>query len=164
MLEEEFSALITEHQKLIYKVCHFYADQPQDVEDLFQEIVLNLWRAYPTFEQRSKISTWMYKVALNTAITQLRKAKRRQRREANVDLMAVATTEVATGGAGYNVQRHVLHEAIKRLNKVERAIIVLYLEEHSYREMADIMGISENYVGVQLNRIKKKLRALLDGD
>lgn len=156
---ERFSELITQNQKLIYKVCHMYADTPQDVEDLFQEIVLNLWRAYPKFDGRSQISTWIYKVALNTAISQFRKAKRRETHETAVDLSHLP----AVNGRDQS-DLDAMYGAIKRLNKIEKALVVLYLEDRSYREIAGVMGISENYVGVQLNRIKKKLRALSEGD
>lgn len=156
--KEQFSALIVAHQKLIYKVCHMYADLPEDVEDLFQEIVLNLWRAYPSFENRSQVGTWLYRVALNTAITRLRKVKRRDGNESDID-WSTLRAENST----YDQELQTLYDAIKQLNKVEKALVVLYLEDRSYREMAEIMGISENYVGVQLNRIKKKLKQLSGG-
>lgn len=153
---EQFSQLITEQQKLIYKVCHMYADLPEDVEDLFQEIVLNLWRAYPTFENRSQVSTWLYKVALNIAISHFCKTKRRHTNEATLDL-----TSISAADASNDDELQMLYGAIKQLNKIEKALVLLYLEDHSYREMSEIMGISENYVGVQLNRVKRKLRDLV---
>ena len=76
-MEKEFLEIVTQYQAIIYKVCHLYADNAADVDDLFQEIVVNLWRAYPQFEQRAKVTTWMYRVALNTAITQLRRHRQR---------------------------------------------------------------------------------------
>ncbi len=152
---EQFSTMIVEQQKLIYKVCHMYADLPEDVEDLFQEIVLNLWRAYPTFEGRSQVGTWLYKVALNTAISQFRTAKRRQSAETTLDLTTLPAID-----NGYNAELHALYAAIRQLNKVEKALVILYLEDRSYREISEILGISENYVGVQLNRVKQKLRDL----
>ena len=158
MNQEEFAALITEHQKLIYKVCHLYASAPQDVEDLFQEIVLNLWRALPSFSGRARITTWMYRVALNTAITQLRKSSRRRNHEIEHDLRFLASHDPI-----YNEQAQALYAAIKQLGKVDRALVLLYLEDCSYREIANIIGISESNVGVKLNRIKKKLKRLTTG-
>ncbi|MEM7334269.1 MAG: sigma-70 family RNA polymerase sigma factor [Chloroflexota bacterium] len=157
MNQEQFLNLIESNQKLIYKVCHLYADSPEDVDDLYQEIVLNIWRSAANFEERSAIGTWLYRIALNTAITQFRKAKRKQEREVDVELTAVVDPT-----SHFNEQHQALYGAIKQLNKVEKAIVLLYLESKSYREIGEIMGISENYVGVQLNRIKKKLRHLTE--
>ncbi|MCA9970239.1 MAG: sigma-70 family RNA polymerase sigma factor [Anaerolineales bacterium] len=152
---DAFAALVVAHQKLIYKVCHLYADDPADVEDLFQEIVLNLWRAYPRFDGRSRITTWMYRVGLNTAISQLRKTTRRRRHEVHAD-----PGGLAAGPPPPDDQARQLRAAIRQLDDVEKAIVLLYLEDHSYAEIAAVVGISTNYVGVQLNRIKQKLRRL----
>lgn len=156
MNQEQFVTLINSHQRLIYKVCHLYADSPQDVDDLYQEIVLNIWRARSTFEQRSAVGTWLYRIALNTAITLLRKSKRRSENELDFEINHLSTT------TEFNDQLNTLYSAIKQLNKVERAITLLYLESKSYREIGEVMGISENYVGVQLNRIKQKLRQITE--
>ncbi|MEM7801804.1 MAG: sigma-70 family RNA polymerase sigma factor [Chloroflexota bacterium] len=155
MERNQFSQLIVEHQRLIYKVCHLYADIPADVEDLFQEIVLNLWRSRSSFQQRSAISTWIYRVALNTAITQFRKAKRQAEHESREEILDLASPTSET-----NEEREELYAAIKKLNKIEKGLILLYLEDRSYREIAEVMGISENYVGVQLSRIRNKLKHL----
>ena len=147
-------ALVTHHQALIYKVCHLYADSADDVEDLFQEIVVNLWQAYPRFDGRAKVTTWMYRVALNTAISQLRRHKKRpnlQTLDHNVTLPVQLQDE----------QSRQLYVAIKQLNRIEKAIITLYLDGYNYSEIADTMGITENYVGVRINRIKDKLKKLV---
>lgn len=137
-----------------------YCDDIQDSEDLFQEIVLQLWKSYSGFKGESKVSTWMYRVALNTAITRLRKAKRRP------DYLRIIhdNVNVADGGSDrldlqYDVE---LQLAINTLNKFDRALMMLYLDEKSYSEISEIMGITESNVGVKINRIKNKLKSILN--
>jgi len=157
--EKDFVALITTYQKIIHKVCSMYCDTPSDKQDLFQEILMQIWRAYPSFQHKSKVSSWMYRVALNTAISSFRKQKRR------VNKTSLSVEELNIPDAvykdDYEEKRHFLYRAIKRLNKVERAIIMLYLEEHSYKEISQIIGITETNVGVKINRIKTKLRNII---
>lgn len=154
--QQKFATLMQTHQKLIYKVCHLYTDRPEDVEDLFQEILLNLWRAYPKFSGQSKFSTWLYRIALNTAITQLRKAKRQQQYEVPLILEQL---QVETA-VKQEDQLRTLYNAIRQLNKVEKAVVFLYLEDRSYQEIGEILGISESNVGAKLTRIRHKLRTL----
>lgn len=135
-----------------------YCDTPDDRRDLFQEVVLQLWRGYPSFKEESKITTWMYRVALNTAITGLRKRKRRPD-HLDIDAAVHIPQPHVNPDAPEEVQ--FLHKAIAQLSEVERAITMLYLEEHSYDEIAEIIGITANNVGVKINRIKAKLRKLL---
>lgn len=158
MQANEFVKIISDHQGIIYKVCRMYGDSPEEVDDLFQDIVLNLWRSIASFDDGSKVSTWMYRVALNTAITGLRKHKRRRDLEAPMPPDQIASTAPI-----YNDEAQQLYQAIRQLSKIERALITLYLDDYSYREMADILGISENNVGVRLNRIKRKLKKLVSG-
>lgn len=153
-MENEFVELVTQHQALIYKVCHLYADNSADFEDLFQEIIVNLWQAYPRFDGRAKVTTWMYRVALNTAITQLRYRKRRPALQ-TFDNRLVEPVQLQ------DEQSRQLYGAIKQLNRIEKAIITLYLDGYSHQEIAATMGITENYVGVRINRIKQKLRKLV---
>lgn len=153
-MDKEFVALVTRHQALIYKVCHLYADDAAAVEDLFQEIVVNLWQAYPRFDGRAKVTTWMYRVALNTAITQLRRAGRRPR-------LQPFDARLAAPAALPDEQSRQLYAAIRQLNAVEKGLITLYLEGLSYREIGEALGITENNAGVRLTRIKEKLRRLV---
>ena len=150
-MENEFVDLVTHNQALIYKVCHLYADSITDVEDLFQEIVANLWQAYPRFDGRAKVTTWMYRVALNTAITQLRQHKKQPSLQ-TLDSRLPAQMHL------HDEHSRQLYLAIKQLNRVEKALITLYLDGYNYSEIADTIGITENNVGVRLNRIKSKLR------
>ena len=153
-MEQTFVELVTQHQALIYKICHLYTDSPADVEDLFQEIVTNLWQAYPCFDQRAKVTTWMYRVGLNTAVTQLRRKKRQP-------LQQTLEPNLFASAPLYDEQSQQLYQAIKQLDRIEKAIVTLYLDGFNYQEIAETIGISENYVGVRLNRIKEKLRKLV---
>ncbi len=153
-MESEFVDLVTQNQALIYKVCHLYADNTTEIEDLFQEIVMNLWQAYPRFDRRAKITTWMYRVALNTAITQLRRHKSRPKLQAFDHTLSASIQWQDT-------QSQQLYAAIKQLNPIEKAIVTLYLDGYNYSEIASTTGISKNNVGVRINRIKSKLRQLV---
>lgn len=133
-----------------------YAYTAADREDLFQEIVIQLWNAYPKFRGESKFSTWLYRVALNTAITGLRKKKNFIESREPAQLPEGITDE-NTGREDELLQ---LHQAIGQLNQVEKAIVVLYMEDKSYEEMEEIMGMSQGNLRVKMNRIKEKLRQL----
>ena len=155
-MEAEFLHMVEKHQGIIYKVCRMYRDRREEQEDLFQEIVLQLWKSFPDFRKESKASTWMYRIALNTAIAVFRKNK------PNIefkDEMPKKHSYSDHQEPSENEQR--LFEAIRSLNKAERALIALYLEDYPYKEIADILGITENYVGVKMSRIKEKLKTIL---
>jgi RNA polymerase sigma factor (sigma-70 family) len=157
--EETFIALISTHQGLIHKVCSMYCDQEEERRDLFQEVVLQLWRAYDSFRGQAKVSTWMYRIALNTAITGFRKRKRRPQMETLPD----SSTALPSYDPDYeqDEKRQLLYQAINQLSEIEKAIVMLHLEDHSYDEIAEIVGITSNHVGVKLNRIKGKLRKII---
>ncbi|MFO8234824.1 MAG: sigma-70 family RNA polymerase sigma factor [Bacteroidales bacterium] len=155
---EEFLGLISRHQHLIKKVAAIYYKNPEDQEDAFQEILVSLWKAYPTFEGRSKISTWIYRVALNTVLTNLRKATNRvyhHQTDINIPENIINKEE-----QDLSEEISVLYKAIKHLSDIEKAIIMLYMEEKTYDDIADIMGMTKTNVGVKISRIKKKLKKL----
>jgi RNA polymerase sigma-70 factor (ECF subfamily) len=159
MDKDAFLNIVTENQGIIHKVCGIYCDTQEDREDLFQEITAQLWRAFPTFRAESKISTWMYRVSLNTAITHFKKDKRRpDKDELDQNRVQVPDIEYDTT---YEENLKLLHKAIEELTGVEKSIILLYLEEKKYDEIAEIVGITQNYVRVKMNRIKAKLKKLL---
>lgn len=156
-MEAEFLHMVEKHQGIIYKVCRMYRDRREEQEDLFQEIVLQLWKSFPDFRKESKASTWMYRIALNTAIAVFRKNK------PNIefkDEMPKKHSWYEHQEASENEER--LFDAIRSLNKAERALIALYLEDYPYKEIAAILGITENYVGVKMSRIKEKLKTILN--
>ncbi|HNF49690.1 MAG TPA: sigma-70 family RNA polymerase sigma factor [Chitinophagales bacterium] len=147
---------MNENQNLIHKVCRIYCRDKEAHNDLFQEIVLQLWKSFPTFRGESKLSTWMYRIALNTTISGFRKKR-------------ITTTELSS--ISYQLQdiatplqeeeMKALYAAIEKLTDVEKSIVLLYLEDKPYDEIADITGITANYVAVKMNRIKEKLRKLI---
>ncbi len=151
-----FLQIVEEHQGIIYKVCRMYRDSKEDQEDLFQEIVFQLWKAYPKFRNDSKVSTWMYRIALNTAIATFRKNKIALEFKEQIPKDYPSNL---TEAQSENEER--MFEAIRTLDKAERALIALYLEDYSHKEIADITGITENYVGVKISRIKGKLKSIL---
>ena len=158
MTQAEFVQLIREHNGLIQKVCNLYAATRQDRQDLYQEIVVQLWRAIPKFRGESKLTTWMYRVALNTAISDYRK----QQRTVATTKLDFINKEVADYNSNSDTEEklNLLYEAIKQLPEIEKAIVMLYLEDKPYEEMEDILGINQNNLRVKMSRIKEKLRQL----
>ena len=148
-LEKEFLSLIEKQKRTIYKVCYMYANNQDDLNDLFQETVLNLWKSFPKYRGDSQFSTWVYRIAMNTCISFLRRSSSRPQ---TVPMTAqLASSLVADEEA--ESQLRGLYKLINQLGKLERALILLWLEERSYQEMADILGISKANVAVKLNRI-----------
>jgi len=158
-LEKEFLHIIQKNQGIIHKVCNIYCDTEDDRNDLFQEIVVQLWKSFPNFRKESKVSTWMYRVALNTAITTFKKSKRRP------DQNNLTYENFQIEDEKYDTETEenikVLHKAIQQLTGIEKSIVLLYLENKKYEEIAEITGITQNYVRVKMNRIKKKLKKLM---
>jgi len=157
-LEKQFETHIRDHQLLLYKVCRIYAYTEADRQDLFQEIVLQLWKAFPKFRGDAKFSTWLYRIAINTAITGLRKSRDFITSYEPAQLPMLASHDSAGSAEEEQVQQ--LYAAIGQLNQVEKALVMLYLEERSYEEMEDILGINQGNLRVKMNRIKEKLRQL----
>ncbi|WP_214226096.1 sigma-70 family RNA polymerase sigma factor [Pedobacter sp. B4-66] len=156
MDEQPFLVLIQEHQGIIHKICRLYRDSKEDREDLFQEITYQLWKSFSSFKGEAKVSTWMYRIALNTAIASFR--KKTPDVEYHPILPDLPDDEV---DEDYAVRQKSLFATLKQLNESERAIIALYLDDLSYKQIAEIIGINENNLGVKLNRIKIKIQKLL---
>jgi RNA polymerase sigma-70 factor (ECF subfamily) len=161
--ESLFKSWLTEHGGAILKVARAYTLTTEDCQDLVQEILLQAWQSLPRFQGRASPSTWLYRVALNTALGWHRKEHRRQVRQQPI--LEVEELPVAgLDSAQQAVQREVverLYAAIRQLPKTEAALVLLYLDDMSYRQIAEVLGISENNVGVKLNRAKKALGELL---
>lgn len=159
-MEKEFLQIITDNQGIVHKVCSIYCDLEEDRRDLFQEILVQLWKSYPSFRSESKFSTWMYRVALNTAITSFKKDKRQP------DKSGISYEKIQLAEELYETrtedQIKMLNEAVAQLTGIEKSIILLFLEDKKYEEIADITGITQNYVRVKMNRIKKKLKLLMN--
>ncbi len=156
--EKQFEQLIREHEPLLHKVCRIYANTGPDRDDLFQEIVIQLWKAYPRFKGNAKFSTWLYRVAINTAISGLRKKR---------DFITSYEPESLPTHVSDDSTSHIeeerlamLYKAIAQLNQVEKAIVMLYMEDRSYEEMEEILGITQGNLRVKMSRIKEKIRQL----
>lgn len=156
--ERYFKSQITSHGTLVFKVCRMYAYTPADREDLYQEIILQAWKAFPRFRGDAQFSTWLYRIGINTAITGLQKKSRRIQTSPIDHADDVHTNEAFT--TTENDQWHELQLAIEQLNDVEKALVMLYLEDLSYDEMEKILGISEATLRVKMNRIKQKLKKI----
>ena len=161
-MEKEFLEIIQKNQGIIHKVCSFYCDLEDDRQDLFQEIVAQLWKSFSSFRHESKFSTWMYRVALNTAITSFKKTKRRP----DQTKLTYDNFQMADEAVDQETEENIklMNKAISRLTGIEKSIILLYLENKSYEDIAEIAGITQNYVRVKMNRIKKKLRTYMNID
>lgn len=152
--EQAFLELTERYKRMIYKVCYMYASDKEPVGDLFQDVILNLWKAFPSFRGESSEETWIYRVALNTCITQLRKqSKKPTMTPLTVDVENLTDT---------NDDRMLreLYRLIRQLNTVEKAIILLYLEDKPYEEIASLIGITKSNVGVKISRIKEKMKQM----
>ena len=155
-LEKEFLMMIEAQKRTIYKVCYIYANDQDDLNDLYQETVLNLWKSFPRYRGDSTLNTWVYRIAMNTCITFLRRSGTRpQTIPMTADVAGIMADEESQTG-----ELQELYRLINQLGKLERALILLWLEERSYQEMADILGISKANVAVKLLRTKEKLRKM----
>lgn len=156
--EKEFLNRIETHKGILYKVSKMYMDNPYDQQDLFQEIVCQLWKAYGTFKGESQFSTWMYRVAVNTSIVFLRKEKRK------VDKYEIVSENIREEESDAAVKENQLahfYRAVQQLDKIEKAIIFYQLEGFSHKEIGENLGISEGNARVKLNRTKEKLREII---
>lgn len=153
--DKTFIQLLNQHQKIIHKVCNLYLNWQEDKEDLFQEITLQAWKAYGQFRGDAKFSTWLYRVALNTAITFFRKDKKKD----FIDSVAELPDHFHSAEKdSIEEKTQAMYKAIGTLSKIDKAIVMLYLEDYSYAEISEIIGITANNIAVKMNRIKVKLR------
>ena len=163
--ELQFRQWLGEHKGLLVKVVRSFAQGPADQDDLFQEILLQVWLSLPNFRDDSKPTTWLYRVAFNTALARKRGEKKRGRVRGSVSISDVTAPSDSSPAAQRNdriVEQ--LYAAIRALPPAKRALVVLYLDGFTYREIADVVGISASNVGVSLNRIKKDLAAAVKED
>lgn len=158
--EHNFVELLEKHQNIVHKVCRLYTNNYDAHNDLFQEITIQLWKAFPKFRGDSKFTTWMYRVGLNTAITLYRKSKRRiKTQEFDAVQFKISAEEY---DSTEEEQLKLMYQAVHQLNDIEKALVFLYLEDKDYREISDTMGISEVNARVKMNRVKKKLKTILN--
>ncbi|MFQ3336660.1 MAG: RNA polymerase sigma factor (sigma-70 family) [Candidatus Arcticimaribacter sp.] len=157
--ENDFLELLANEQNIIHKICRIYAHDEATQKDLFQEISIQLWKSYPSFQGKSKFTTWMYRVGLNTAITLYRKNKRVIRGEDYSVLSELKADEEYDNTK--DLQINWLYEKIEYFTEIEKALILLYLEDKKYTEIGETLGISEVNARVKISRLKRKLKAML---
>ena len=150
--EKRFAQTVAEHKSTIYTVCYMFSKDEDEVNDLFQETLVNLWKGFEGFEQRSDIKTWIYRIALNTCISLERKKKRKPTVRLTMDINLFEDRDEDTR------QVDMLHKRISKLQPFDRAIVLLWLEELSYEEIGQIVGITAKNVSVRLYRIKEQLK------
>jgi RNA polymerase sigma factor (sigma-70 family) len=153
--KSRFIRVVKEHEGLIYKVATLYTNTPDDRDDLTQEIVYQLWKSFDSFNEQSKLSTWMYRVAMNTAIYSL---KLSQRKVETVTFDADFERTIDLDDDSDEERIHLLYASIQNLDLLDKGIILLYLEGKQHQEIADIVGISVSNVGTRISRIKEKLK------
>ncbi len=158
MSNDFYKQSIVPCEGIIVKICRAYTDTQEDFEDYFQEVCLQIWKSKDNFQGQSAWSTWVYRLSLNVCLTMVKKKKRVQLiSEQPIIVEDLENTFFS------NESLNLLYAAIKKLSEIDRAIILLYLEEKSYKEIAEITGATANNIGVRINRIKERLKKLLDG-
>lgn len=158
-LTDIFVKNISENNGIIHKVCNIYCNNSEEKKDMMQEITLQLWKAFPNFKEKAKFSTWMYRIALNTAITNIRRSKINLIIEALSEQQHNVSEKDDIPNLDEDINR--LYKAIAKLNDIEKGIILLYLEKKSYAEIGEVTGLSEKNISVKIVRIKTKLKKLL---
>lgn len=151
----QFLDLVEKHKGIVIRICSVYARRQDERDDLFQEIIVQLWKAWPGFEGRSQFSTWMYRIALNTAISGLRK-----KTAGIVYIDQFAMPDAVDPGMDQAKEERLalLYQAIRELPEIDKALVMLYLDDHSYEEMEAILGINQGALRTKMNRAKEKLK------
>ena len=160
MSHDFYTSSILPFSAIIIKICRAYTNTQEDFEDYYQEVCLQIWKSRNNFNGQSEWSTWVYRLSLNVNMTLLKKRKNDQK-NASSNLLAVEATEESEAFVDESLDQ--LYWAIRQLSEVDRAVILLYLEEKSYQEIADIIGTNPNNIGVRIKRIKERLKKILDG-
>ena len=158
MSNDFYTASILPYAGIIIKICRAYTNTQEDFEDYYQEVCLQIWRSRDNFREESEWSTWIYRLSLNVCLTFLKKKKSNVQHFASDSLPPEATVD---NHAFADESINQLYDAIKRLSEIDRAVILLYLEEKTYQEIADIIGTNSNNIGVRIKRIKERLQKLM---
>ncbi len=153
--DDQFSALIDEHKGIIYKIASSYCRNAEDRKDLIQEIVVHLWKSHGRYDERFKLSTWIYRIALNVAISAYRREKKRSDRVSPLEAIII---EPAAEPEQSDPRSATLHRIVDQLDELNRALMILYLDDNSYRDIAGILGLTETNVATKINRLKLKIR------
>ncbi|MGF7042666.1 RNA polymerase sigma factor [Mucilaginibacter lappiensis] len=155
--DQEFTRLIRGNKRIIYKICNSYCSDKDDKDDLAQEIIYNLWKSFSSFKPEFKFSTWMYRIALNVAISFYRQEKKFKNHDP-ISEGLIVFEETSTDKTEVEKNLHLLQDFINELKEIDKAIILLYLDNKSHREISEITGFTETNVATKINRIKDKLR------
>lgn len=161
MKKNKFIQIVKENRNLIFKICYTYCRDPENRKDLEQEILLQLWKSFEKFDGRVKISTWIYRITLNTAISFYRKDKKHVGDTVSIDESIISLSSLGND-LEQNENISLLYQFIDRFSKIDKALILLYLDNNKYKEIAGILGISETNVATKINRIKKTLKKQFD--
>lgn len=156
MSKDFYNSSILPYEAIIIKICRAYTDTQEDFEDYYQEVCLQIWRSRDNFRKEAEWSTWIYRLTLNVCLTLDKKKKKRR-------ILQRQGPAAVNNEAFADESLRQLYRAIRQLSEIDRAVITLYLEEKSYKEIADIMGTNPNNIGVRIKRIKERLKKLLDG-
>ncbi|MGH9410583.1 MAG: RNA polymerase sigma factor [Vicinamibacterales bacterium] len=162
--QTEFVALLDQHAGILRKVAATYAWHISDRRDLMQEMTLQLWKAWPRYDAARPFATWMYRIALNVGISFVRRAGHPARQAVSLHDAGIDPIDPAAPDDGPDERIEQLHGVIQGLGPLDRALLLLYLEERSYREIADVLGISETNVGTKINRLKQRVREAMASD
>ena len=160
MSSDFYTTSILPYSGIIIKICRAYTDTQEDFEDYYQEVCLQIWRSHESFREQSECSTWVYRISLNVCLTLLKKKKKKEHHVTS-DFLPDQAIEDSRSFPDESLNQ--LYKAIRQLSEVDRAVIMLYLEEKSYQEIAEIIGTNPNNIGVRIKRIKERLKKLLDG-
>jgi RNA polymerase sigma factor (sigma-70 family) len=155
--KDKFISVIKDNQNLIYKICYSYCSNSENRKDLQQEILMQLWNSFSKFDGRVKISTWIYRIALNTAITFYRNDCKHKDKKVTIDASIISLSYFESD-SGHDENIVMLYHFIERLNEMDKALILLYLDDNKHKEIANILGISETNVATKISRIKKSLK------
>ncbi len=152
-----FLSALEENQDKLYRICSIYSYSHEDAKDLFQEVLVHIWKSMNSFKGNSSISTWMYRIALNICLRFKSKYTKNQKRFIRLDSMTIANLGSEANNGIDNEKLSALRKCVKSLNEGDKAIVALYLEGLAYRDISDILGLSENHIAVKIKRIKSKL-------
>lgn len=156
MREFDFQQLLETNKGKIYRICHAYAISPIEPQDLFQEVAYQIWKSLPSFQRKSDINTWIYRIALNVGMRSKLNLEKNKHKTVQYEAIQFKVADSRRDEA-YDEKHSLLKECIKKLNEGDSAIIILYLEDLSYKQIAEITGLSENHIAVKMKRIRKKI-------
>ena len=156
--KEHFLEILKNHERILFKVSNAYCADSEDKKDVVQEMIIQLWKSRNNYDPTYKLSTWIYRIALNVAISHYRRVYKRKKSQSAINDNLISISENELGSQQEEINLKMLHRFIEDLDKLNKALILLYLEDYSYREIAEMLGISETNVATKISRLKKRLK------